>query len=200
MQAVFFYDTIRPMAKKKTIIVMMGGPGVGKGTFSQMLMQRHPFNYIEAGAMLRAEPADSEIGRLISVGNLVPDDLVCDLIRDKINSSSDIILDGFPRTIGQATWLAENYAKTHDIHILYFYAPDSVLIERIKKRIRDGSHRRDDSNISIIRHRLDNFHTITMPAIQWLRTAPGIKFSEIDADGDVSDNFCDILSALPQYK
>lgn len=200
MRAVFFYDTIKIMNKKHTILVMMGGPGVGKGTFSKMLITRHPFIHIEAGQLLRSEPADSVIGRLISAGNLVPDDLVCDLIRNKINNNSDIILDGFPRTLGQATWLVKNYSATHDIHVLYFDAPDNILVERIQKRIRDGSHRRDDSNLSIIRHRLENFHAITMPAIEWLRTAPGIKFSEIDANGDTSDNFRDILSALPQYR
>jgi len=193
-----FYDKIINMKKKNQIIVMMGGPGVGKGTFSHMLMQHHPFNYIEAGALLRAEPADSEIGRLISGGNLVPDALVCNLISHQINNDSDIILDGFPRTIGQATWLTEKYSKTHKIHVLYFYAPDSILIERIKKRLHDGSHRRDDSDIQIIQHRIDNFHTITIPAIQWLRTAPGIKFSEIDARGDTDENFADIKAALKQ--
>lgn len=184
------------MSVKKQMIVMMGGPGVGKGTFSHMLMDTHPYKHIEAGAMLRAMPADSEIGKLISAGNLVPDKLVCDLIAPLLTDKNDIILDGFPRTIGQAKWLIQNYADKFDIHILYLATDDATLITRIQKRVRDGTKRADDATMDIIRHRLDNFQKITLPAIEWLRNAAGIKFSEIDANGDVHDNFADIKSAL----
>ena len=183
------------MKNKKQIIVMMGGPGVGKGTFSRMLMARHPYKHIEAGALLRAESADSQIGKLISAGNLVPDKLVCDLMAQKI-TDHDMILDGFPRTIGQAKWLVQNYADKFDIHILYLATDDATLIARIHKRVRNGTKRADDATMDIIRHRLENFQHITMPAVNWLRTAPGIKFSEINAAGDASDNFAEIIAAL----
>lgn len=183
------------MSVKKQIIVMMGGPGVGKGTFSHMLMDTHPYKHIEAGAMLRAMPADSEIGKLISAGNLVPDELVCDLMAQCI-TNTDIILDGFPRTIGQAKWLVQNYADKFNIHVLYLNTDEQTLITRIQKRVHDGTKRADDATMDIIRHRLENFKRITLPAIEWLRNAAGIKFSEIDANGDVHDNFADIKSAL----
>lgn len=176
---------------------MMGGPGVGKGTFSRMLMARHPYKHIEAGALLRAESADSQIGKLISAGNLVPDKLVCDLMAQKI-TDHDMILDGFPRTIGQAKWLVQNYADKFDIHILYLATDDATLITRIHKRVRDGTKRADDATMDIIRHRLENFQHITMPAVNWLRNAPGIKFSEINAAGDASDNFAEIIAALSE--
>lgn len=175
---------------------MMGGPGVGKGTFSKMLMAHHPYTHIEAGALLRAMPADSQIGKLISAGNLVPDELVCDLMAPRLTGNHDIILDGFPRTIGQAQWLVQNYADKFDIHILYLATDEKTLIARIQKRVRDGTQRADDSTMDIIQHRLENFQRITMPAVEWLRTAPGIKFSEINAAGDASDNFAEIISAL----
>ena len=168
---------------------------MGKGTFSDMIMSRHPFKHIEAGALLRAMPSDSEIGKLISVGDLVPDKLVCDLMRDHM-TDDDIILDGFPRTLGQAQWLVNNYADKYDIHVLFFATDDNTLVGRIMKRVREGSARRDDSAMKIISNRLENFHKITMPAIDWLRVAPGIRFSEIDAAGDVEDNFRDISRAL----
>ncbi len=183
------------MTDKKQIIVMMGGPGVGKGTFSKMLMTRHTFKHIEAGALLRAEPSDSKIGKLISTGNLVPDKLVCNLMTQKI-TDHDIILDGFPRTIGQAKWLVKNYADKFNIHVLYLATDEQTLIARINKRVRDGTKRADDTTMDIIRHRLENFQHITMPAVEWLRTAHGITFSEINAAGDVNDNFAEIVSAL----
>jgi adenylate kinase len=184
------------MSVKKQIIVMMGGPGVGKGTFSHMLMDTHPYKHIEAGAMLRAMPADSKISKLISAGNLVPDELVCDLIAPLLTDKNDIILDGFPRTIGQAKWLVQNYADKFDIHVLYLNTDEKTLITRIQKRVREGTKRADDATMDIIRHRLENFKHITLPSVEWLRKATGIKFSEIDANGDVHDNFAEIISAL----
>lgn len=183
------------MSNKKQIIVMMGGPGVGKGTFSDLIMSRQSFKYIEAGAILRAMPADSEIGKIISVGNLVPDNLVCNLMAGYM-TDDDIILDGFPRTLSQAKWLVQNYAHKYDIHVLFFNTDDETLVERIKKRVSDGSVRSDDSAMQIIARRLENYHKITMPAIEWLRSAPGIRFSEIDAAGSVENNFQDISNVL----
>ncbi len=190
-----FYDKIMDMTDKKQIVVMMGGPGVGKGTFSDMLMVRRPFKYVEAGAILRAMPSDSEISKLISAGDLVPDNLICDLMATQI-SNTDLIIDGFPRTLSQAKWLVKNYADKYDIHILFFNTDDDTLIARIQKRVRTGSRRADDAAINTIRNRLEIFHKITMPAIDWLRAAPGITFSEIDAAGDVNDIFAEMLDAL----
>ena len=178
------------------MIVMMGGPGVGKGTFSHMLMDTHPYKHIEAGALLRATPPDSEIQKIIASGNLVPDELICNLMRDHLGANTDIILDGFPRTLGQAKWLIENYADKYRIHVLYLNVDRKILIQRIQKRIRDGSNRADDASIDIVQHRLEKFQQITMPAVEWLRTAPNIKFSEINANGDASDNFAEIIAAL----
>ncbi|MFQ6703109.1 MAG: adenylate kinase family protein [Alphaproteobacteria bacterium] len=178
------------------MIVMMGGPGVGKGTFSRMLMDTHTYEHIEAGAILRAEPADSEIRKIISTGNLVPDKLVCDLMVPLLTGKNDIIMDGFPRTTSQAKWLVQNYANKYNIHILYLNTDEQTLVFRIQKRIREGTKRADDATIEIIKHRLENFRRITLPAIEWLRTAPGIKFSEINAAGATSDNFAEIMTAL----
>ena len=175
---------------------MMGGPGVGKGTFSKMLMGVHPFSHIEAGAILRAETADSEVGKLIAAGNLVPDKLVCDLMASRLNNTGDVILDGFPRTLYQAQWLVENYADKYDIHVLYLHVDQDVLIQRIHKRVHDGVKRRDDSSAEAIQRRLNTFHQVTVPAVEWLRNAPCIKFSEIDAHGDANDNFAEIILAL----
>ncbi len=184
------------MAHKPDLIVMMGGQGVGKGTFSKMLMERRDYDHIEVGAILRTMPADSEIGRTIAGGNLVPDELLFDMMRERISNARDTILDGFPRKLTQAQWLVETYATTHNVHVLYLHVPENILISRINKRIREGGNRADDANPDVIRRRLELYRTVTMPAIEWLRTAPHIKFSYINADGDVRDNFAEIITAL----
>ena len=93
----------------KDMIVLMGGQGVGKGTFSKMLRARHDYNYIETGAMFRCLPADSAIAKLIAAGNLVPDTELFKLVASKITNTKDLLVDGFPRTLPQAQWLVKNY-------------------------------------------------------------------------------------------
>ena len=184
------------MTDKKQIIVMMGGAGVGKGTFSKMLMAQRPFSYIETGALLRSAPSGSEIAQTLATGTLVSDALVCDLIQSKITPTQNIILDGFPRNLYQAQWLIKNYSDTYDIHVLFLDVPRDVMIARINKRLNEGSTRNDDASSATINHRLETFDNITMPAIKWLQTAPNIAFSRIDATGTATDNFQDILNAL----
>lgn len=180
----------------KDMIVLMGGQGVGKGTFSKMLRAAHDYNYIETGAMFRSLPADSEIAKLIAAGNLVPDAELFKLVASKITDDKDLLIDGFPRTLAQAQWLVQNYAKQFAIHILYLDVPEEIMIKRINKRINEGGGRADDADAAAVRRRLDTFWQITMPAIDWLRTAPGIQFSDVDVTGPVDDNFANILAAL----
>lgn len=181
---------------KHNLIVLMGAPGVGKGTFSQMMRDNMEYNYIEVGAMLRELPADSEIGRTIARGDLVPDTALFGLVGERITPDSDILMDGFPRTIGQAQWLVNNYAETFNIHVLFLNVPENVIMARLTKRQRDGSTRADDANPAIVRHRIDNFVKTTMPAIDWLRTAPHIRFDEVDVSGPVDENFVNIMETL----
>lgn len=178
------------------MILMMGGQGVGKGTFSRMLMARHDFKYVETGAILRAMPSDSDVAKIIGAGNLVPDELLFGIIKTEIQPDTDIILDGFPRKVSQAQWLVENYSEKFNIYALYLSVPTDILIQRINKRIREGSTRADDANPEIIRRRLDNYFKITMPAIEWLRTSPSVHFTEVDSRGDIDENFAEIVKAL----
>ena len=175
----------------------MGGQGVGKGTFSKMLRAGHDYKYIETGAMFRALPADSAIAKLIAAGNLVPDSELFKLMADTITDDGhDLLIDGFPRTTPQAQWLVQNYADKFNIHIMYLDVPEEIMVARINKRIRDGGGRTDDADATAVRRRLDTFWNVTMPAIEWLRTAGGIRFSDVDVTGTVDDNFAKILSAM----
>ncbi len=178
------------------MILMMGGQGVGKGTFSRMLMDLYPFHHIETGAILRSAPLGSEIEKVISAGDLLPDEILFDLMRKKIDEHHDVIIDGFPRKVSQAKWLVENYSDKFDIYALYLDAPTDVLVERINKRIRAGVNRADDASVDVIRRRLDNFFNETIPAIEWLRTAHGIHFAQVDSRGNIDENFQEILTAL----
>lgn len=185
---------------KKHMIVMMGGQGVGKGTFSKMLCAHHNFNYIETGAILRALPPESEIAKTIARGELVPDEKLFKLMESKITDDCDVILDGFPRDIAQAQWLVKNYADKFNIHVLYLNVPEDIMMARINKRIREGGGRADDADAAAVRRRLDTFRNKTMPAIKWLSKAPGIYFSDLDSTGNIDDNFARVCAAINQKK
>jgi adenylate kinase len=184
------------MSTKHKLILMMGGQGVGKGACSRALMASGNYKYIETGAILRAMPPESAVAKTIAAGNLVPDELLFDIMSDEIKSDSDIILDGFPRSLSQAKWTIENYADKFDVYVLYLSVPTEVLKFRISKRNREGGKRIDDANPDVVQKRIDTYFKITMPAIDWLRTVPNIHFAEIDASGDINDNMRQINMAL----
>lgn len=182
---------------KPKMIVMMGGQGVGKGTHARRLIDRFGYNYIETGAILRGLPANSKLAKTIARGELVPDADLFELLSAHFNTDSDIIVDGFPRTLGQARWIVDNFANRFDMRVIYMNVPESVMLARIEKRIREGGGRADDADASVVRRRLDNFWHITVPAIEWLRTAPGIRFSDVDVSAEDADvNFAKIVAAL----
>jgi len=184
---------------KPKMILMMGGQGVGKGTHARRLIARDGYDYIETGAMLRALPPESRIAKIIARGELVPDGDLFEIITDAIAAigSCGVVLDGFPRTLPQAQWIVEKYADKFDIRVIYMNVPEDIMLARIEKRIREGGDRADDADSAIVRRRLDAFWHITMPAIEWLRTAPGVKFADVDVTADDADvNFARISAAL----
>ena len=180
---------------KKRLVVLMGGQGVGKGSLAKRLVEKYGFVHVEAGAILRSMPPESEIYKIITCGNLVPDNLLFDIMATKLNPAQDIILDGFPRTLSQAQWLVEKYSDKFDIHVLYLYADKDLMIKRINKRATE-ENRTDDMRMDVINKRLENFYNVTMPAIDWLRGVSGVCFSEIDASGNQEENLQESVNAL----
>ena len=181
------------------MIVLMGGQGAGKGTHARRLIDEKGYKYVEAGAILRGLPTTSPVAQIMARGELVPDEDLFKIIGDAIQKvgASDMIVDGFPRTIGQAQWLVKQYSAKYDIHVLYLNLPEEIMLQRIQNRIREGGGRADDANPEIVRRRLDNFKKTTMPAVIWLQTAPGIKFSDIDvSEFEFESNYTKVCNAL----
>ena len=185
--------------KERLMIVLMGGQGVGKGTHARRLIDQFGFGYVEAGAILRKLPTESPVAQIMARGELVPDEELFKIIGAAIaqESKKDMILDGFPRTIGQAQWLVKQFADKFDLNIIYLNVPENVMLERIQNRVREGGGRADDADAAVVRRRLDNFFKTTMPAIEWLRTAPGIKFSDVDVSAfDLEINYAKVCAAV----
>lgn len=182
---------------KPDMIVFMGGQGSGKGTFANLLLKQHKYNYIEAGAILRALPHDSPLYQKIMHGELLADNDLFPIIAEYIKTDGDLILDGYPRTIGQAQWLIENYADKFNIKIIFLNISEDTMIAHIKKRIAEGGNRSDDKDKNAVQKRIAAFKSTTMPAIQWLSQQPNVTFYDIKLPTDDIDiNFNYILKQI----
>lgn len=152
-------------------LIFLGPPGAGKGTQAQTLAQAHGIPHISTGDILRAAVAQhTDLGKkaqsYMDKGELVPDQLILDLVQERLNqpdAASGWILDGFPRTVTQATFLdglLSGIAQSCD-YVINFEVPDEVLVARLL-----GRGRKDDTE-AVIRHRLDVYRQETAPLIDF---------------------------------
>jgi len=154
-------------------IALFGPPGAGKGTQSQMLIEKYNLAYISTGDLLRQEIAEgTELGLkvkdLIAHGGLVSDEMMVDLIEKKIITSSDkngILFDGFPRTLVQSYILDGLLLKlnTSLSCMLSLEVPDEELTRRLIERGK-VSGRADDTE-EVIKFRLAEYKDKTAPVI-----------------------------------
>jgi adenylate kinase len=169
-------------------LLLLAPPGAGKGTQGERLAAWSGARHIAAGDLLRAQArAGTRLGGEIAAyqarGDLVPDEIVLDVLTPAVVEAAahgGYILDGFPRTLPQATAAAELAARlgvTLDAAI-YLYAPDPVLTQRLLDRAsQDG---RADDVADVIAHRLRVFAEMTGPLVSYY-TERGILVA-VDAD------------------
>lgn len=185
-------------------IVIFGAPGSGKGTQSERLIKEYGLHHISTGELLRDHIArGTEIGKVadsyISQGNLIPDELMLELLEHEIDTNSQktskgIIFDGFPRTVPQADALKALLARRGSgIHaVVGLEVADDELVDRLVKRGLESG--RSDDNIDTIRKRLEVYHRQTSPLREYY-VSEG-KYCPIEGAGDVEKIFGDIKSAV----
>lgn len=173
--------------------ILFGPPGAGKGTQAGAISKKYNLKHISTGEMLRAEiAAGTELGRqakeLIDAGNLVPDSVVEGMIENTFNSNKDVagfLLDGFPRTVGQAADLDQMLAlRGEKVNaVISIMIKDQTIIERIQHRA-EIEGRADDANVETIKNRIATYHKQTEPLITYYKNAG--KYHEIDGEcGDI---------------
>ena len=203
-------------------IIFIAPPAAGKGTQSNMLKEKFGYNHISTGDMLReAINSGSEIGKevknIIDKGELVSDDLIIKLVKDKLTSlkGKPFILDGFPRTLNQAESLDK--ILTDDYIVIYLDLDESEAINRITGRLTcncgksynvnidklkpkvDGICdncgkiliKRDDDNVESFKVRFKTFLDNTDSILKYYEDKE--KLIKIDVNKDVQDIFESIL-------
>ncbi|BAZ52615.1 adenylate kinase [Nostoc sp. NIES-4103] len=156
-----------------TRLIFLGPPGSGKGTQAQTLALHLNIPHISTGEILRQAmkeqtPLGIKAQSYVDSGELVPDELVQDLVQERLNqpdAKSGWILDGFPRKVTQAVFLEELLDKIHQSgeKVVNLDAPDQVVVARLLAR-----GRKDDSE-EVIRRRLEVYRTETAPLIDYYR-------------------------------
>ena len=210
-------------------IIMLGAPGAGKGTQAKKIAEKYSIPHISTGDIFRANIKEgTELGKkakeYMDKGALVPDELVCDLVVDRISqedAKNGYVLDGFPRTIPQAealdaalTKIGEKVDYAIDVDV-----PDDNIINRMSGRRAcvacGGTYHiefnptkvegvcdacggqlilRDDDQPETVKNRLKVYHEQTQPLIEYYQKKNILK--SVDGTQDMSKVFDSIVGIL----
>lgn len=188
-------------------VVLFGPPGAGKGTQSEKIITKYNLVHISTGDLFRKHLKEgTDLGKkaqkYIDAGNLVPDEVVIDMVDVKISetpATNGFIFDGFPRTVAQAKALDQLLEKnnTSISLMIALQVPDDELRERIMLRGKT-SGRSDDQDIEKINNRINVYKEETLPVANFYK-AQG-KLAEVNGVGSIDDIFNDICSEINKHQ
>ena len=170
-------------------LILLGPPGAGKGTQAQRLVDRHGIPQLSTGDMLRAAvkagtPVGLKAKAVMESGGLVSDDIVVGIVADRIeeaDAKKGFILDGFPRTVGQAQALDRMLAGKglRLDHVLELVVDEKALLKRIENRaaetVKAGGTVRADDNPDAFKVRLDAYKAQTAPVSAYYAKTGALK-------------------------
>lgn len=210
-------------------LVLLGPPGAGKGTQATRLAAAYDIPPVSTGDIFRANLRDeTPIGlkarEYMDAGELVPDEVVNDMVADRLkagDTANGFLLDGYPRTKGQAEWFEQHLADQGlplDV-VLKFDVPEDVLIERLTgRRVHEPTGRsyhltfdpppddidpselvqRPDDTEEVVRNRLDVYRRDTAPLEAFYRERDLVR--AVDAVGEVDTITERALAVLAEYE
>jgi adenylate kinase len=185
-------------------IVIFGAPGSGKGTQSDLLIEKYGLHHISTGDVLREQIANgTELGKTaesyISKGQLIPDELMIKVLKSVLENNAEktskgVIFDGFPRTIPQAQALNELLKEYNtEIHaVVGLEVADDELVTRLINRGKQSG--RSDDNLETITKRLEVYHNQTSPLRDFYVNEG--KYRAIKGEGKVEEIFNTISNAI----
>jgi adenylate kinase len=179
-------------APASEVLLLMGPPGAGKGTQANRLASGRGLVKLSTGDMLREHVRrGTELGLrakgIMEAGDLVPDDLIIAMVKRELEGQQSVrvLLDGFPRTPGQAAALDSLLAEhgTSVSTAVALEVDSEELVRRLLQRSRDEG--RFDDNEATIRKRMEVFRTETQPLLDYYRDQG--KLCTVDGMGEMDD-------------
>jgi len=207
-------------------VALLGPPGAGKGTQAERLAEYFGVAHLSTGDILRAAIAEgTDLGRkaegYVNAGELVPSELLADVVRERLYEEREFLLDGYPRNVGQAEFLETLEGLPLD-GVLYVNVDDDTLVRRLSgRRIcpedgtiyhlesdppPDGAKcgvcgavliQREDDGEETVRRRLGVYKKETEPLIDFYKSR-GL-LAEIDGKGTVDEVFARAAGTLKSY-
>ncbi|EJD05656.1 UMP-CMP kinase [Fomitiporia mediterranea MF3/22] len=191
--------------EKVTVVFVLGGPGAGKGTQSERLVQQFGFSHLSAGDLLRAEQhrSGSEFGELIRThireGTIVPMEITVKLLENAMKAEikkreeegvwsggkGRFLIDGFPRKMDQALKFEEDVCLAS--LVLFFETTEEVMLRRLLERGKTSG--REDDNVESITKRFNTYKQQTMPVVEYY-AAQG-KVAQVDSTRSIEEVYRD---------
>ena len=188
-------------------IVLFGPPGAGKGTQSAKLIEKYGLTHISTGDLFRKHLGEgTALGKkargYMDAGNLVPDQLVIDMVDEKISESGDIngiIFDGFPRTVAQAEALDTLLTGkgTPVLGMVALEVPEEELKTRIMERGKT-SGRTDDQDPAKVENRINVYNKETLPVAAYYQKQD--KFASVNGVGSIDEIFNTLCAEIDRLR
>ncbi|XP_078281886.1 adenylate kinase isoenzyme 5-like isoform X1 [Rhinoraja longicauda] len=195
--------TMSDKLKGCKIIFVVGGPGSGKGTQCEQVVQKYGYTHLSTGDLLRAEvTSGSEKGKslhaIMEKGELVPLDTVLEMLRDAMIAKADVskgfLIDGYPREVKQGEEFEKKIGPPS--LLLYIDAGKETMVKRLLERGKTSG--RADDNEETITKRLETYYKATEPVINYYQNRKIVR--KINAEGTVDEVFAQVATALDALK
>jgi adenylate kinase len=186
-------------------LILLGPPGAGKGTQAALIRDRYGIPHISTGDMLREQvaaqtPLGIKVKATLDAGDLVTDDIIMQIVEDRLSRpdcKKGFLLDGIPRTISQAETLTDILTRSGQqiTKVLQIVVPQSVIVDRIRKRGDSAPQARSDDSVEVAVRRYQVYLTQTAPLSDYYKHRGCLV--EVDGVGAVEEVFsraCSVLS------
>ncbi|CAI4228794.1 unnamed protein product [Auanema sp. JU1783] len=182
------------------IFFIVGGPGSGKGTQCEKIVAKYGLSHLSSGDLLRDEVKSgssrgSQLTQIMEAGQLVPLEVVLDLIKEAMlkaveKGSKGFLIDGYPREVSQGEQFESEIQDAK--LVLFFDVEEETLVKRLLKRAETSG--RADDNSETIKKRLHTFTTATAPVVDYYEKKG--KLVKINAEGSVDSIFAVVTENL----